>query len=281
MAQRGYGEPVDREWGSDDRSDYRIRERSTYRRGDGDRWRDRESDEERGFFEKAGDEIRSWFQDEEERRYEHDRERGLRGSYSSYDMPRRDRDFDRGHGRSAFGRDFDRDRDSEFGLGRGEDRSSSRYRRHGLQSWQGDRSDQRSSGDRQRQRGDEEQPAGVLIYEEYTGTLGGFGNQQMGRPEDQIYRNWRDRQIKQLDREYQDYCREREQQFHQEFDQWRRNRRQNENRADELQLGSAGSGTRELESGSQPSASKSSGRETIGETGSHSQESSSSKRSKR
>jgi hypothetical protein len=38
---------------------------------------------------------------------------------------------------------------------------------------------------------------------------------------DDHYRSWRDRHMSELDRDYQDYCREREQQFHREFDEWR------------------------------------------------------------
>jgi hypothetical protein len=42
--------------------------------------------------------------------------------------------------------------------------------------------------------------------------------------QDDHYRSWRDKQIESLDRDYADYCREREQQFHQDFDEWRRRR---------------------------------------------------------
>lgn len=41
------------------------------------------------------------------------------------------------------------------------------------------------------------------------------------------YRSWRDKQIEALDRDYADYCREREQQFHSDFDSWRSQRRDN------------------------------------------------------
>ncbi|MFL6721506.1 MAG: hypothetical protein ACJ8FT_06855 [Sphingomonas sp.] len=56
---------------------------------------------------------------------------------------------------------------------------------------------------------------------------------------DDHYRSWRDRQMQALDRDYEDYCREREQQFHQDFDSWRRNRqgRQQSGQSDELLLG--------------------------------------------
>jgi hypothetical protein len=39
---------------------------------------------------------------------------------------------------------------------------------------------------------------------------------------DDHYRSWRERHMSELDRDYADYCREREHQFHSEFDQWRR-----------------------------------------------------------
>jgi len=41
---------------------------------------------------------------------------------------------------------------------------------------------------------------------------------------DDHYRSWRDRHMSELDRDYQDYCREREQQFHQDFNAWRQQR---------------------------------------------------------
>lgn len=41
---------------------------------------------------------------------------------------------------------------------------------------------------------------------------------------DDHYRSWRDRQMQSLDRDYEDYCREREAQFHSDFDSWREQR---------------------------------------------------------
>jgi hypothetical protein len=61
------------------------------------------------------------------------------------------------------------------------------------------------------------------------GGFGGRGDWQEGRhsfsanPDDH-YRNWRDRHMSELDRDYEEYCREREQQFHRDFDDWRRQR---------------------------------------------------------
>lgn len=42
--------------------------------------------------------------------------------------------------------------------------------------------------------------------------------------QDDHYLSWRDRQMRALDNDYADYCREREQQFHSDFDNWRRSR---------------------------------------------------------
>ena len=64
------------------------------------------------------------------------------------------------------------------------------------------------------------------------GGFGGRGDYERGRrsfssnPDDH-YRSWRDRQVQALDRDYADYCHEREQQFHQDFDTWRRQRQAN------------------------------------------------------
>jgi hypothetical protein len=44
---------------------------------------------------------------------------------------------------------------------------------------------------------------------------------------DEQYLEWRGKQIEALDRDYAEYCREREQQFHQDFDSWRNQRRAN------------------------------------------------------
>ena len=41
---------------------------------------------------------------------------------------------------------------------------------------------------------------------------------------DDHYRSWRDKQLEAMDREYAEFCRERERQFHSDFDTWRQNR---------------------------------------------------------
>jgi hypothetical protein len=49
------------------------------------------------------------------------------------------------------------------------------------------------------------------------------GRSVSANPDDH-YRSWRDRHMSELDRDYADYCREREQQFHSDFDAWRSQR---------------------------------------------------------
>ena len=63
---------------------------------------------------------------------------------------------------------------------------------------------------------------------------------------DDHYRSWRDRHMSELDRDYQDYCREREQQFHQDFDSWRRNRGQQPSSGNQTNLTTAEAGELEL-----------------------------------
>jgi hypothetical protein len=47
------------------------------------------------------------------------------------------------------------------------------------------------------------------------------GRRSFSAHPDDHYRSWRDRHMSELDRDYADYCRERETQFHRDFDDWR------------------------------------------------------------
>lgn len=249
---RGYGDDTNRDRWRDEE-----RQRSSY---------GRDRDEDRGFFERAGDQLRSWFGDDDDRgpgrdyqrdpswnrnqdmsrggmhgsTWDRDQNRGSRsqgGGWSggsSWDQnsnsgsqSNQDRGFgqmgrggygqsssswerDQDRGRSwAHSSDRDRSRSSGFGGFRDESafRSQHRHRSH-PQGWS------------EANRGESES----LGYGEFRGTLGGFGNQTFGSSEHDHYRNWRDREMSKLDRDYEDYCREREQQFNQDFDSWRRNR---------------------------------------------------------
>lgn len=239
---RGYSEPVSNEYGSDDNNRDRWRENERER----STWRDR--DDDRGLFERAGDEIRSWFGDDDDRQPRDAYDRG----YSRPKEPswNRDRDFSRG-GVPRGGSSWDRERERDFGresrssfggmaqggmsqsgygrssggFGRERDRfgppsrGSSRSGEYGSDFRSQSGRNDRSSWDRDRDLGDSR-----LGYGDFRGTLGGFGNQTFGSSQDDHYRSWRDIQLQQLDQDYDDYCREREQQFHSDFDSWRRNR---------------------------------------------------------
>ena len=116
----------------------------------------------------------------------------------------RDRDWRERGSRDHEWEDRDRDRGFMFDRDRGDDRGMSRYgREHGYGGFQGDYS-----------RAGREQ-----------GGFGGMGDYREGRrsysahPDDH-YRSWRDRHMQSLDRDYEDYCREREHQFHRDFDAW-------------------------------------------------------------
>ena len=60
-------------------------------------------------------------------------------------------------------------------------------------------------------------------------------------PEHGHYLSWRQQQIDALDRDYEDYCQERQQQFHQDFNSWRQNRGSppSGRQSDELELTAA------------------------------------------
>src|SRR5206468_11517685 len=99
----------------------------------------------------------------------------------------RDRQSDRGRDRSFM---FEgRDQDRGF-FDRAGDRASSWFRE--------DERDYRPRG-------------------EDRGPVRSSGRRSFSAHPDDHYLSWRDKQMQALDREYQDYCREREQRFHQEF----------------------------------------------------------------
>ena len=69
--------------------------------------------------------------------------------------------------------------------------------------------------------------------------FGGADPLRSNRWQDEHYLSWRNKQVEALDRDYAEYLAEREQQFHQDFDSWRRNRRSN---PQPLQAGMTGTG---------------------------------------
>lgn len=169
----GY-ERHDRNWRArdyDNRSD-RYRNSSQY-------------DDDRGFFERAGDEVRSWFGDEEaERRRRID-----------------ERNEDRGYGRRDF-RDYQGSRgyagyDTGSGGGYG-------YRASG---WGGSGADYGGYG-----------TGGGAGFSPYSG---GTYRENSNYRYDPHYHEWRNREIATLDRDYDEYRREHQSRFEHDFGSWR------------------------------------------------------------
>ena len=223
-----------------------------------DRWRDEdrersnwrsgsqgtsEREDERGIFERAGEEIRSWFSDDadhgNQRGQSWDREQNQRHgrSSSAYGDGNSFGGMSQGgYGRSGDG--SDRGRGGGYGQSRGGERGSTSNRARlgsgedrGYRNQSSNRGHAQSWGEANRgQSGqsnpDRDQDDGSYGYRSnMSGSLGGFGNQtSFGSGQDDHYRSWRDRQLAELDRDYEDYCREREQKFHSDFDTWRQSR---------------------------------------------------------
>jgi hypothetical protein len=231
------------------------------------RWRDerfegregrfgRSPRDERGFFERAGDEVASWFGDEEaERRRREDqmrdeRERGFSG---------RDRDVERG-----YGRDWERERGRrDWFETRGPNERGGFSERDYNPSWRRDlrgtseRDEDRFREDRFRDRGRDYRPmtgdygrseqffaaSGVGRGERGLGDYGYnrsqtpygrdefrrstyAGSQSLEREHDPHYRSWRDRHLSELDRDYEDYRHENQSRFESDFGNWRERKMQ-------------------------------------------------------
>jgi hypothetical protein len=225
----GY-ERNDRRYGRE--GDYRT---SGYSRDYGARDYGRDRDyryDDRGFFDRAGDEVRSWFGDEDA-----ERRRRLDERYDERDGDRSDyRDrggYDRAPrsssagGYGSGGRFADPARygggsagsagGGRFGAGdsraewwRGEDHFQ------GQDRWQG----QDRSSDFARY-SDRDREANRVNFGGHPGS-------------DSHYRSWRDRQVEALDRDYDEYRREHQSKFESEFGNWRRNRETQRNSLNEV-----------------------------------------------
>lgn len=159
----------------------------------------------------------------------------------------RDRDDQNWRSRER-GRGFMFDDDRDRSRDRDEDRGFFSRMGEGARSWFGD--DERGGSDRgawennrdwpQRNRGSSdygrEHGYGGFQGDDRGGRRqGGFGGSNEWREgrrsfsshADDHYRSWRDKQMQSLDQDYADYCREREQQFHSDFDSWRKQRHGN------------------------------------------------------
>lgn len=105
--------------------------------------------------------------------------------------------------------DFDRDDDRERSW-------RDRDRNRGMMLRGGDRSNEDRWSDRGERPGKAGRERGLGGYFE--------GRRVFSANPDDHYRSWRDRHMSELDRDYEDYCREREMQFHRDFDEWRSQR---------------------------------------------------------
>jgi hypothetical protein len=235
MAYDRYDTSDDRSRWSSDRNFDRDRDwRGGPRRFEGRR-------DERGFFERAGDEIASWFGDDDaERRRRRDQTRDERGRDWSGRDPERGTGSDWNRDRYWSDDDNRRDRDrrdyyetrglnERGGFGEGD------YNRN----W---RSDLSGPGNRERdwdrERNREYRPmTGNYGYDrsqspygrdEYrrTSRAGTSDWSDRSRHEDPHYRSWRDRHMSDLDRDYDDYRAENQSRFENDFGSWRERRQQ-------------------------------------------------------
>ena len=197
----------------------------------------RDNPDDRGFFDRASDEVASWFGDDEaERRRREDHMRDLRdearGAHSGdFNRDRGwDRDRERSHerdwndNRGAFARGGSSESDYNRGwrreLSGGGDREQNRFRepdRFG----EGGRDYRPFAGDY----GRSDSQWGRDPYRS-TSRAGTSDQSDRSRHEDPHYRAWRDRHLSDLDRDYDDYRSERQSQFENDFGSWRERRQQ-------------------------------------------------------
>jgi hypothetical protein len=189
-----------------------------HERGESSRWRDdsifssndrgRGRDDDRGFFDRAGDEVRSWFGDDDaEQRRERDARR---------DEAREA--FGRGRPGGGYGRDHER---SSYGSRRDEPWGGGDGGQGGFGLGGGGYSGSRSFGGSQAGYGENRNIGGRQRESGSGGSSSGGGRSDW----DDNYQRWRSRQIEQLDREYDEYCRHRQQQFERDFHGWREGRK--------------------------------------------------------
>jgi hypothetical protein len=206
--------------------------------------------DERGFFERAGDQVASWFGDEDaERRRREDQMRdepGRRSGGRSGDDPRnfnpdRGRDDDRNRGnwfesrglneRGGFAEhDYNPSWRRELSGPGNRERNWDRERERGYRPMTGDygRSEQSSrsrSGSFNRDPDRQDSPWARDPYRD-TSRAGTSDWSDRSRHEDPHYDYWRQRHMDELDRDYDDYRRENQSRFESDFGSWRERRQQ-------------------------------------------------------
>jgi hypothetical protein len=186
----------------------------------------RDGPDDRGFFDRASDEVASWFGDDEaERRRREDRMRDERDSgrnYRAENFRDRDRDRDWSDNRGALARGdsgaegYNRGWRRELSGGgyREQNRFRERFSEQGrdYRPFAGDYGRSDSEWDRDPYRS--------------TSRAGTSDLSDRSRHEDPHYRAWRDRHLSDLDRDYDDYRREHQSKFESDFSSWRERRQQ-------------------------------------------------------
>jgi len=217
MAYDRYDPRDERSRWSDDRNVGRGRIGTDWSRDRGGR----DHHDDRGFFDRAGDEVASWFGDEEaERRRREDRMRderegGYGGGHASHDRDR--------------GRDWNDNRGAFSGGGSSESDYNRGWKR---ELWGGGNREQNRARERDRDyrpiAGDYARSDSPWERDEYRATsrAGTSDWSDRSRHDDPHYRSWRDRHLSDLDRDYDDYRRERQSQFESDFGNWRERRQQ-------------------------------------------------------
>jgi len=215
---------------------------------DRDWGRDRGDPNERGFFERAGDEVASWFGDEDaerRRREDHmtehggrsgmgpDRHQGYRGDrnrnwYETRGLNERggfsERDYNPRWqselGNESNWRDRNRDSDRERGY-RPLAGDYGRSYQHGINLARGGR----GAIDYERDFDRSQSPWALDEYRR-TSRAGTSDWSDRSRHEDPHYDSWRQRHMNELDRDYDDYRRENQSRFEDDFGSWRERRQQ-------------------------------------------------------
>ena len=186
---------------TNDRYDTRQGPREDRTRWSEDRYSSRDRDrtrgeDDRGFFERAGEEISSWFGGErDDYRERSDRER------------ERERDYPRGSGWREVGRQDRTREEREYRPMTGDYGRSERMF--------GGRDDDRFERGRR--------PESNWDRDEYRRTSFAGSSDRSQHPDPHYY-SWRERQIGEFDRDYDEYRREHQQRFESEFANWREQR---------------------------------------------------------
>ena len=200
----------ERQW-RDDRRDFSEQrgQRASWGR-DFDRDRgsdyDRDRGERGGFFERMGEEVRSWFGDEDDQRGDYGRQQG--DDWRSRDHRERSRREEQARPQRWSSSESDYSRDYRSETDRGYRPMAGDYARSGAGG---------PGNDRKPRSGDQ------FERDPYRRTSFA-GSRERSNHDDPHYSEWRRRQMDDLDRDYDDYRRERQSHFESDFGGWRERR---------------------------------------------------------